>query len=86
MKPAAKAARDKATIIAWRDQFLTKRAIADAQLIAAAPDLLAELREVEKHLHDYVEAIEYGGGAASKSSARLLSIREAIAKATGEAA
>ena len=58
---------------------------ANAQLIAAAPDLLAELREVEKHLHDYVEAIEYGGGAASKSSARLLSIREAIAKATGEA-
>ena len=59
---------------------------ANARLIAAAPDLLEELREVEKHLQSYVDAIEYGGGAASKSSERLASVRAAIAKATGDAA
>jgi len=59
---------------------------ANARLIAAAPDLLEALREVEKHLQSYVDAIEYGGGAASKSSERLASVRAAIAKATGDAA
>ena len=52
------------------------------RLIAAAPDLLEELRAVEQHLHAYVEAIEYGGGSASKSSERLSYVRAAIAKAT----
>lgn len=55
---------------------------ANARLIAAAPDLLEELRAVEQHLHAYVEAIEEGGGSASKSSERLASVRAAIAKAT----
>lgn len=57
---------------------------ANARLIAAAPELLDELKAVEAHLHAFVEAIEYGGGSASKSADRLASVRAAIAKATGE--
>jgi hypothetical protein len=59
--------------------------LANARLIAAAPELLDELKAVEAHLHAYVEAIEWGGGAASKSAERLASVRKAIAKAEGGA-
>ena len=57
--------------------------VANARLAAAAPELLDELKACEAHLHAYVEAIEYGGGSASKSTERLASIRAAIAKAGG---
>ena len=52
----------------------------------AAPDLLAELKAVEAHLQAYVAVIEYGGGSASTSAARLASVRAVISKATGGAA
>lgn len=57
---------------------------ANAKLIVAAPEMLAELKACEAHLHAYVEAMEYGGGSASKSAERLANIRAAIAKAEGE--
>ena len=72
MKPADKSAKDLATLVAWRDQFLTKRAIADAQLIEAAPDMLEALRAIAKN--DPHRLMTSGDIA-----------REAIAKATGEA-
>ena len=72
MKPTAKAAQDKATLMAWRDQFLTKRAIADAQLIAAAPDMLEAWQAIAKN---DPHRLSTSGDIA----------REAIAKATGEA-
>jgi len=83
MKPAAKAARDKATIIAWRDQFLTKRDAADAQLIEAAPDLLEALRGLFGAVESDLSTFNL------PCTARLLeaqdAARAAIAKATGEA-
>ena len=63
---------------------LNEAGSANAHLIAAAPELLAELKACETHLHAYVEAIEYDGGSASKSTHRLASVRAAIAKAEGE--
>jgi len=98
MKPAAKAARDKATIIAWRDQFLTKRDAADAQLIEAAPDLLDALQMVAQQNRDLLaaleEAIEFATDkrpihkwcyACKAGRAAGMTARAAIAKATGEA-
>ena len=70
--PVARAAKDEARINFWRDQFLTKRAAADAQLIAAAPDMLEALQAIAKN--DPHRLMTSGDIA-----------REAIAKATGEA-
>ena len=61
----------------------TLEALADAHLIAAAPDLLAALENLIGEQGHYFYCTHWHAGAEGKCSKRCIEIREAIAKATG---
>ena len=56
---------------------------ANARLIAAAPDLLAALKEAENALADYIPTIEKTGASLNYGHKVLARCRAAIAKAEG---
>lgn len=58
----------------------------NADLIAAAPDLLSILYELESYLEDREDVVDgdYGQPAPNKEMTLLREVREAIYKATGE--
>lgn len=67
--------------------FITNRAmsvaeaVANAQLIAVAPEMLAELRRLDAYLSKQVQALRKTGYAATESVERLQSVRALITNA-----
>lgn len=57
-------------------------ALADARLIAAAPDLLRALREAENALADYIPTIEKNTGASLNYGHSVLTMVRAAIRAT----
>lgn len=64
----------------WINDISRKQAVANAQLMAAAPDMLAALREVEGFLNDQADADD---GRPNDAMRHLMEVRAAIAIAEG---
>lgn len=78
------ASDDRKTLICNLGANLKNPAVmADARLIASAPDLLEALREAENALADYIPTIEKSGASLNYGHKVLRQCRAAIKLATG---